>query len=162
MVKESAISRGRGRPRIHNIAAEKADAAIQRVRAGLPIVSALVLSDVRHGDVANLLNKMPALRLALSKAEAEFEFKHVQNIENRALTDAKFSQWLLERRQGDRWLPVSRTEITGKDGGALQSLTISKTLLASVGRAPDPEPRNVTASALSESKSTGSPLRIVV
>ena len=161
-MKPDELPTKRGRPSTIALAPDKCAAALAHVARGLPISSALVLAGIDRANVAYFLTKNPKMRGEFCRAEAEFELGLIDGLTAKAPADARVAQWLLERRLGQGWVAVSRAEVTGKDGGPLQSLTISKALLASVGRAPDPEPRNVTASAVLESKSTGLPMRIGV
>lgn len=146
-----------GRPSTVSLSPAKADAALADVRHGLPIVSALVLQGIAKGTVDYFLNRNPTLRAELAKAEAEFERGLLENLVAKSASDARVAQWLLERRAGGQWAPVTRAEVTGKDGGPLQSLTISRALLATIGKAPDAEPVNVTPRAPIDSKSNALP-----
>lgn len=64
----------------------------------------------------------------IEKARAEAEARLVILV-SKAAADPKTWQaatWLLERREPKRWGRINRTEITGADGGAIQSETVVK------------------------------------
>lgn len=74
-------------------------------------------------------SEMPFLEYveAIEKARAEAEARLVLRIA-KAAEEPKTWQaaaWLLERRDPKRWGRVSRTEISGPDGGAIQSEVVS-------------------------------------
>ena len=136
-----------GRPQIVKATPELVAAACADIAKGLPIESALVRQGIAPSTMATWRLKNPAVELAFATAETEFETWLVNVIRGHALKDTKAACWLAERRLRGQWAPpAGKVELTGKDGGPIQSLTISKTLLANVAQGADmPRPvRNVT------------------
>lgn len=127
-----------GRPSIIKATPELVAAACADIRAGLPIESALIRQGICRQAMDKWRAKNPAVALAFERAESDWEAEMVALMSKHALRDAKAAQWLMERRLRGAWLPpAGKVELTGKDGGPMQSLTISKALLASVAGGAD-------------------------
>lgn len=64
-------------------------------------------------------------RKAVLEAEQEAEIAMVAVVRSAAYDDAKHAEWWLERKVPDRWgkKETRRQEITGKDGGPIESKT---------------------------------------
>jgi len=60
------------------------------------------------------------LFIAVKKAKAISEMKSVEVIRSASQTQWQAAAWYLERTANDRWGRVTRTEITGADGGAIE------------------------------------------
>lgn len=126
-----------GRPATIKATPELVEAACADIELGLPIESALVLRGISRKAMDKWRAINPAVEQAFANAESRFERRMVLNIESASKRDPKCSQWLLERRASQRWAQVTKAELTGKGGGPLQSMTISKQLFASVASDPD-------------------------
>lgn len=112
-----------------------------RVSMGVSVEAALTLSGVPKSSHGNWLKRNVSAADRIAEAEANFENGLLFELREKARSDAKVGQWLLERRNPARWAAVSRQEISGPGGGPVQSLTLSKALLASIAVAPDkPKP----------------------
>lgn len=141
------LAPAKGRPQLVKCTPELVKAACDDIRRGLPIESALVLRGVTWSGMDYWRKRNPAIEQAFKRAEVEFESDMVNLLRRHAEKDAKAAQWLTERRLRGNWQPAAgKVEVTGKDGGAIQALTISKVLLSSVAQAADlPRPMvNVT------------------
>lgn len=126
-----------GRPVVYKDDPAFVSAVASKIEDGLFIESALILLGVPHSSVDFYCKKYPRALRVFKQAEAKFEAEMVDNIKRKAQSDPKCSQWLLERRAAAKWAQVTKSELTGKNGGPLASLTLSKVLLASVSIAPD-------------------------
>lgn len=136
--KPHPLAPGPGRPSLVKATPELVDAACADIALGLPVESALILRGISPQGMAKWREKNPAVELAFKTAEATFERSMVVLMQAHAKRDAKAVQWLMERRTRGQWAaPAGKVELTGKDGGPMQSLTISKALLASVAGGPD-------------------------
>lgn len=111
-----------------------------RISVGLGIESALVCQGLSRAGADKWLKQHTHARLAFEEAEAKWELDMVTKLHGFASKEAKAAQWLLERRQAARWAAVTKAEITGKGGGAIQHQTLSHVLLASVGGKQDLDP----------------------
>lgn len=108
-----------------------------RIMDGLHIESALILAGMSRANVPNWLKLHPKAALMFEAAEVAWEEKLVRRVEAFSKEDVKAAQWLMERRAARKWAPLTKTEVTGKDGAALQSMTLSKVLLATVSSQAD-------------------------
>lgn len=108
----------------------KVSAAIAQ---GAGIESALVANGMSRSHAEKWLKQHTHARLAFEEAEAKWECDMAALIHGKASTEYKAAAWLLERRAAARWAPVGKTELTGKNGGAIQVHSLSAQLLASVG-----------------------------
>ena len=138
------LRRGRGRPAFLKLTEEKIIAAAQDVEKGLPYASALVRQGIPKASANAFLQNNPKVKLLFEAAETQFEKGRVDNLLSHESRDPKISQWLLERRLADKWVAVSRSEVSGANGGPIQHLTISRQLLGGITLKPDNELRNVT------------------
>lgn len=103
------------------------------IRTGLPEESALIRAGITRQGIERWKKSNPVVQQAFDKAETDWEKGLVALITSKAASDHKAATWLLERRAAQRWAPVSKTELTGKNGGAMQVHSLSTQLLASVG-----------------------------
>lgn len=147
----AAVEPGKpGRPSVpKKLSPQIIETILNKIEQGLPQESALVLAGISRQAVDVWRKRNPLLQLRFEQAECKFEERLLANINVFAGTDMKAAAWLLERRL-PRWAPMTKTELTGKDGGPV--LTLSQQLLASVagGRDEGNRPRktiNVTPSA---------------
>jgi hypothetical protein len=132
-----AVAKG-GRPAIIKATPELVARACARITKGLPIESALNLEGISRQAMDKWRAKNPSVQIAFQRAETQFEEDMVALLRGHAIKDGKIGQWLLERRTRASWLPpATKTELTGKDGGAIQAMTISKILLSNVSQSPD-------------------------
>jgi hypothetical protein len=131
-----------GRPPKVRATAEVVSKACADIRKGLSIEAALVRQGVAPQTMDVWRKKNPQVDLDFKRAEADFEDEIIGLIRGHAAKDSKSAQWLAERRLRGTWLPpAQRQELTGKDGGPIQALTLSKVLLSSVAQAVDaPKP----------------------
>lgn len=131
-----------GRPQVIKATPELVARVCAKIEQGLPIESSLVLEGISRQALDKWRNKNPLIEIQFQRAEALFEERMVGKVEKHADKDVKAATWLLERRSRGQWLPApTKTELTGKDGGPIQALTLSKVLLSSVAQAVDaPKP----------------------
>lgn len=131
-----------GRPPVVKATPELIEAACNDIRLGLTIEGALALQGISRVSVDRWRKINPAVNLAFERAEHEFEKDLLAKLQRHSDKDQKAATWLLERRSRGQWLPApTKTELTGKDGGPIQALTLSKVLLSSVAQAVDaPKP----------------------
>lgn len=115
-------------------------AVCDRIAVGLGIESALVCQGISRAGAAKWLQQHTHARLAFEEAEAKWELDLVTKLHGFASKEAKSAQWLLERRQAARWAAVTKSEVTGKDGGPIKHQSLSHVLLASVGRGAEGDP----------------------
>lgn len=57
---------------------------------------------------------------AIKEAEAEAEARNLRMIQTASQTTWQAAAWYLERKHKDRWSAKQITELTGKDGGAIE------------------------------------------
>jgi hypothetical protein len=127
-----------GRPPKVRATVELVAKACADIRKGLSIEASLIRPGVAPQTMDVWRKKNVMVELEFKRAEADFEDWIIGIIRGHALKDPKSAQWLTERRLRGTWLPpVARTELTGKDGGAIQAMTISKILLSNVSQSPD-------------------------
>lgn len=120
-----------GRPTVRKrLTRADIDGVLGHIAEGLSIESSLALVGVSRAVVDKWRKLNPSLQLEFEKAEHAWEKKLVGNINRFANDDLKAASWLLERRLPTRWAPISKTELTGKDGGAI--IGVSQVLLSSV------------------------------
>jgi hypothetical protein len=105
----------------------------EAIAHGAGIESALVANGMSRSHAEKWLKQHTHARLAFEEAEAKWECGMAALIHGKASADYKAAAWLLERRTAARWAAVSKTELTGKNGGAMQVHSLSSQLLASVG-----------------------------
>ena len=127
---DNAIARN-GRPARVKVTPELIEMILERIRTGLSIESSLILAGVHRTAIEKWRKANPALDAQFVKAEVECESQLVGNVRRMAASDLKANQFLLERRWSSKWAPVSKSELTGKDGAALHS-TIAKRMLGSI------------------------------
>lgn len=106
------------------------------LRGGLALERAVVLAGVTPRAVAKWREANENLSQVFTAAEIEIENELIQAMRLAVGKDYKAAAWLLERRF--QWEPKHRTEVTGRDGGPIQALTIHKHLMASMAAQPDP------------------------
>lgn len=136
-----------GRPvLLRKLTPEVVDKVIANVRMGLPQESALVLAGITRQAVDKWRQRNPLLQIRFEQAECEFEAEMVARINTFGKTDTKSTQWLIERRL-NRWAPVTKAELTGKDGAPLGAMTVSQQLFASVAGAKDAPGKSRRAAA---------------
>lgn len=107
---------------------------LKSIDGGLTIEKAIIKCGVSVDMVDRWKRSNATLCQLFLQAELEQEEKLVGYIKKAAPTEWKAANWLLERRH--QWLQQLRNELTGKDGGALQVVTLHKSLLSVVGGAP--------------------------
>lgn len=106
-------------------------AAISR---GLTVDKAAILAGISNRSLVRWREAYPAFLDECRKAEVQAEDAFLASLKVKGEGGNKLwtaDAWVLERRFG--WHPVSRSEITGAQGGPIQHLTVAKTLLARVG-----------------------------
>lgn len=113
------------------------------VLGGLSIESGLILSGISSGSCDHFLKQYPEAKEEFLKAERDFELKMVRRIELASERDPKWGAWLLERRVGHRWAPIAKSELSGPNGGPIQTLTLGKQLLATVAVGHDKVKREI-------------------
>ena len=129
-----------GRPARIKATPELLQKACDSIANGLGIESALILAGVTPNSLDRWRKENPLVEARLQVAERMWEEGIVAMLNGKAAAgDAKVGQWLLERRMSSRWLPALKTELTGANGGAIQHITIHKSLLGSVAGSPDAE-----------------------
>lgn len=116
---------------------EALEAVLADLRIGLTIESALVRAGIGRDNMDKWRKRNPALELEFAKAEADFEAEIVRNINAAARSDHRAGQWLLERRRSASWAPVTKQELTGRNGGPIQEITLAKQLLGTVPTATE-------------------------
>jgi hypothetical protein len=109
----------------------------ERIESGLPIDSALVLEGMSRQNAPLWLKRYPQAQEAFDISESKWESAMLAKVAAHGFKDHKALTWILERRAAQRWAPLAKTELTGKNGGALQVTTLSKVLLATVASASD-------------------------
>lgn len=124
-----------GRPTVLNV--EMKDAIVDLLKRGNYITTAAaavgispvtVGAWVRKGEeLSNLERELDeteqlfvAFSVEVQKARAFAEVQHVETIRQASKENWTASAWWLERTNPKDWGKVSRTEITGADGGAIQ------------------------------------------
>lgn len=129
-----------GRPARVKATPELLQKACASISNGLGIDSALILAGVSPNSLDRWRKDNPLVEQRLQIAERMWEMGIVAMLNGKASAgDSKVAQWLLERRMSARWLPAVKTELTGANGGAIQHITIHKSLLGSVAGSPDAE-----------------------
>jgi hypothetical protein len=127
-----------GRPPKVRATVELVAKACADIRKGLTIEAAFVRQGVLTQTMDVWRKKNSMVEREIRSAEADFEDYIIGLIRGHAVKDTKAAQWLAERRLRGNWLPpVARTELTGKDGGAIQAMTLSKVLFSNVSQGPD-------------------------
>lgn len=139
----AVVKKKAGRPARIKATPQLVDAAVADIMTGLSIESALVLRGIAVGSVSYFLRLHPEAKEAFDKAERDFEKIHVSRIHAAAERDPKWSTWLLERRVGHRWAPLAKSEVSGPNGGPIQTLTLGKQLLATVAIGSDKVKREI-------------------
>ncbi len=104
------------------------------VRQGLSIDKSCILHGVTSAALDKWKKANADIMEGFRQAELEGETELVKIIRDAAPKDWKAANWLLERRH--EWEQRSRTELTGKDGGPIMS--VSQQLLASVASGASP------------------------
>ena len=129
-----------GRPGKIKATPELLQRACDSISRGLGLESALILAGVSPTGMERWRKENPLVETRLQIAERMWEEGIVAMLHGKAAAgDTKVGQWLLERRMSARWLPALKTELTGANGGAIQHITIHKSLLGSVAGSPDAE-----------------------
>jgi hypothetical protein len=136
---------------------EVTEACARHIRLGLTKQDSAVLAGIApptlhkyaargEDDIANgRKTRYAEFVMALREAEASFKLSATATIVNAAQQPHHWqaAAWLLERRFPGQYRPVSRTEVTGEDGGPVQveHHTVQH-LVAQVRalRPPEPEP----------------------
>ena len=132
----SIIKKG-GRPKTIQVTQALIDGACQDIANGLGIESALVLQGISRSAVDKWKKVNPSVSEALERAETSWERGIVGNIQRMTERDLKAGSFLLERKLARRWAPLVKSEVSGPNGEALRTMTLSKTLLASVSADAD-------------------------
>jgi hypothetical protein len=127
-----------GKPARVAITPELIETILNNIQGGMPVEPSCILAGITRDGVDKWLKKNPALRHRFMVAELEWEKTIVGNIQSAAKADHRAGQWLLERRVSSRWAPVSKQELTGKNGGPLQQMTLAKELLGGLANKGDP------------------------
>ena len=115
----------------------KASAAVVKgiyndIKAGMQIDRACILHGVSYATLDQWKRANSDIMRMFEQADAESERELIKAVRDAVGKDWKAANWLLERRH--RWEPVSRTELTGKDGAAL---SVSQQLFASIAKGGD-------------------------
>lgn len=114
---------------------------LANISRGLTQEKALILAGISRQAMHRWKKANPVLQQKFDEAEAEAEAKLVDTIVTATSTDWKAANWLLERRHA--WAAVTKTELTGKNGGPVQSLSIAKQLVGSMSTKADPAAKRV-------------------
>lgn len=107
---------------------------------GLPLDVAALNAGVSYRSISRWKEWDEAFHDECKQAEARAQRSLVSDLKSKAAAGNKVwtaNAWMLERRFG--WHPVSRSEITGKDGGPIQHLTIAKQILLRAGAKGEPK-----------------------
>lgn len=139
----SAVKRKAGRPAKLKATPELVNKVRNYVLGGLSIDSGLILSGIPSGSMDHFLKQYPEAKEEFLKAEREFESRMVARLESASERDPKWVAWLLERRVGHRWAPMAKSEVSGPNGGPIQTLTLGKQLLATVAVGHDKVKREI-------------------
>lgn len=127
-----APSKGGRPPLLRKLTPQAIDDVLGRIRMGLPIESALIKAGITRQAIDKWRQRNPALQHRFAEAEADFEADMVARINGFACNDTKSAQWLLERRMKGEWSPLTKSEVTGANGGPI--LSVSQVLFSSVAK----------------------------
>lgn len=129
-----------GRPSQTKLTPEVRKIVLDSIALGMPLHRAAIRAGVSERSLVRWREANPEFMEECRKHEADAEAACLASLKSKGeggnrlwTTDA----WLLERRFG--YHPVSRSEITGKDGGPIQHLTIAKQILMRAGARGEPK-----------------------
>lgn len=132
---------------------ERQTAILNSLRVGNTRRAAAAAAEIDHATFYRWLDDDATLRDAVEKAEADAEQRFLGNIAKAAAEGTwQAAAWWLERRRPEEYRKREGVELTGRDGGPIETADVTGTLtdadlrdalrsavrLTSGGRDPDP------------------------
>lgn len=98
---------------------------LAKVNQGMPVSQACELAGFLRATLHEWMAAQTVRREELTQARAAADEKLVYGLYAKADDDPRVAQWILERKRPDEWGRAERVEVTGKDGGPIE--TVHKT-----------------------------------
>ena len=106
---------------------ERRDALLNALRLGNTRRNAAAYAEISHETFYNWLADDVTFRDAVEKAEADAEARFVGQVAKAAADGTwQAAAWWLERRRADDYRRRDGVELTGKNGGAIETRTLTE------------------------------------
>lgn len=102
------------------------DKIIGLVQQGIPIVHAVEFCGFAKTSLYEWVERYPEAREEMEQAKAEGELRLVHGLYEAAARDPRFGLEMLSRRRTAEWGKQDRVEVTGKDGGPIESSSLTR------------------------------------
>ncbi len=115
--------RGPGQPTKRS--PEREQAILNALRVGNTRRASAAAAEVSEDTLANWMTADSAFFGAVEKAEADAELRFLGQVAKHAVKSPTAAQWWLERRRPRDYRQMTGVELTGADGGPIETLSVT-------------------------------------